>query len=53
MFKLQRGIEKNLRGTVMRERKYFFNEAEELVSYLKTKLDNPTPLKIQKSLYFL
>lgn len=50
---MQRGIEKNLRGTVMSERKYFFNEAEELVSYLEAKLDNPTPLKIQKSLYFL
>lgn len=38
---------------VMSRAKYFFSNAEELLSYLAAKLDNPTPLKIQKSLYFL
>lgn len=37
----------------MTRQKYFFNDIDELTSYLKYKLDNPTPLKIQKSLYFL
>lgn len=46
------GLKKN-GGITMCERKYFFNEVEELVSYLESKLDNATPLKIQKSLYFL
>lgn len=32
---------------------YFFKDKKELVSYLIKKLSNPTPLKIQKSLYFL
>ena len=32
---------------------YFFDKVEDLVSYLEAKLTNPTPLKIQKSLYFL
>lgn len=35
----------------MTERKYFFDSPERLVAYLEAKLDNPTPLKIQKSLY--
>ena len=38
---------------IMSRAKYFFSNAEELLSYLEAKLDNPTPLKIQKSLYFL
>lgn len=37
----------------MSRAEYFFENAEDLVSYLEYKLDNPTPLKIQKSLYFL
>lgn len=37
----------------MSRAKYFFSNAAELLSYLEAKLDNPTPLKIQKSLYFL
>lgn len=37
----------------MSEGKYFFDNVEDLVAYLEAKLDNPTPLKIQKSLYFL
>lgn len=34
-------------------RTYFFDNTEDLVKYIKSKLSNPTPLKIQKSLYFL
>ena len=37
----------------MSRAKYFFSNTGELLSYLEAKLDNPTPLKIQKSLYFL
>lgn len=32
---------------------YFFDDTEDLVRYVKARLSNPTPLKIQKSLYFL
>jgi len=32
---------------------YVFNDIKTVVAYLLNKLDNPTPLKLQKGLYFL
>ncbi|WP_338126421.1 type II toxin-antitoxin system antitoxin SocA domain-containing protein [Secundilactobacillus kimchicus] len=32
---------------------YFFKNVKGLIAYIMQNLDNPTPLKIQKSLYFL
>lgn len=42
-----------MKETIMSRDAYFFDKVEDLVSYLEAKLTNPTPLKIQKSLYFL
>lgn len=33
--------------------KYVFNSPEPIAAYLTAKLSNPTPLKLQKTLYFL
>lgn len=37
----------------MTKLEYFFNNVNDLISYLITKFDNPTDVKIEKSLYFL
>lgn len=37
----------------MTKPEYFFNNVNDLISYLITKFDNPTDVKIEKSLYFL
>ncbi|MBZ2406142.1 Panacea domain-containing protein [Liquorilactobacillus hordei] len=34
-------------------REYFFKDKDKLIAHIINKLDNPTPLKIQKGLYFL
>jgi len=41
------------RGDLSMLNQYVFNDVNELIAHLMNKLDNPTPLKIQKSLYFL
>lgn len=37
----------------MNKKSYVFEDVNKLAGYIKNKLSNPTPLKIQKSLYFL
>ena len=37
----------------MTKPEYFFNNVNDLISYLITEFDNPTDVKIEKSLYFL
>lgn len=37
----------------MAKQKYFLGNVNDLISYLITKFDNPTDVKIEKSLYFL
>ena len=37
----------------MAKQKYFLSNVDDLISYLITKFDNPTDVKIEKSLYFL
>lgn len=34
-------------------KKYFFDDKKELVSYIYKALSNPTPIKLQKTLYFV
>lgn len=38
---------------IMDNENYFFDSIETLISHIVNFLDNPTPLKMQKSLYFL
>jgi orf24 len=35
------------------EKEYFFDNIDDLIAYLYTKVDNLSPLKLQKGLYFL
>lgn len=36
----------------MAKQKYFLGNVNDFISYLITKFDNPTDVKIEKSLYF-
>ncbi|WP_125589894.1 type II toxin-antitoxin system antitoxin SocA domain-containing protein [Companilactobacillus jidongensis] len=38
---------------MIKTKEYFFNDKKELVSYIYNALSNPTPIKLQKTLYFL
>lgn len=42
-----------VRMVIMDKTDFFFNSIDVLISHVVNFLDNPTPLKVQKSLYFL
>jgi len=46
-------VAERMRGKLMSEERYVFEDVDVLIAHLVKRFDNPTPLKIQKGLYFL